>query len=107
MMRSAVKVWFDIPEVNGTQLAVGYHYTSFGDLQYLTDESSDYAVLWQLKGTNALGQVKDEQMRNGVETVATRNESTGWLMATTSTAHADGDRLFRTGTTASTKSVTS
>jgi hypothetical protein len=65
------------PAVNTSQMAVGYHYTSLGYLQYLTDESLDYGVLWQAKAMNALGQVTDEQMRNGVETVATRNPSTG------------------------------
>src|SRR6185312_12589969 len=56
------------PIVNNSQLAVGYHYTSLGYLQYLTDESTDYSVLWQAKAVNVLGQITDEQMRNGVET---------------------------------------
>jgi len=83
------------PVVNGSQLAVGYHYTGLGYLQYLTDESSDYSVLWQAKAMNALGQVTDEQMRNGVETVSTRNPLTGWLLGSTATAHADRDNLIQ------------
>jgi RHS repeat-associated protein len=83
------------PAVQGSQLAVGYHYTNLGFLQYLTDESSDYAVLWQAKAVNALGQVTDEQMLNGVETVKTRNPVTGWLMSSSSTAHADGNTLIQ------------
>ncbi len=80
---------------NSTQLAVGYHYTSLGFLQYLTDDSSDYSVLWQAKAVNALGQVKDEQMRNGVETVSTRNPLTGWLLGTTAIAHADNENRIQ------------
>jgi RHS repeat-associated protein len=83
------------PAVKGWQLAVGYHYTNLGFLQYLTDESSDYSVLWQAKGVNGLGQVTDEQMANGVETTSTRNPVTGWLMASASTAHLDGDTLIQ------------
>src|SRR6185437_5256787 len=83
------------PAVGGSQLAVGYHYTSLGFLQYLTDESSDYSVLWQAKAMNALGQVTDQQTLNGVETVTTRNAATGWAMASTSTAHADGGTVIQ------------
>ena len=83
------------PAVSGTQLAVGYYYTSLGYLQYLTDESSDFSVLWQAKSMNALGQIKDEQMRNGVETIANRNPSTGWLLGSSSTAHADGNTVIQ------------
>jgi RHS repeat-associated protein len=83
------------PAVSGTQLAVGYHYTNLGYLQYLTDESSDFSVLWQAKSANALGQITDEQMRNGVETIANRNPSTGWLLGSTSTAHADGNTVIQ------------
>jgi RHS repeat-associated protein len=80
---------------NSIQLAVGYHYTSLGFLQYLTDDSSDYSVLWQAKVVNALGQVTDEQMRNGVETVSSRNPLTGWLLGTTATAHADNEKRIQ------------
>jgi RHS repeat-associated protein len=83
------------PVVGSSQLAVAYHYTSLGYLQYLSDESSDYSVLWQAKAMNALGQVTDEQMRNGVETVSTRNPNTGWLLASTATAHADQDKQIQ------------
>jgi RHS repeat-associated protein len=83
------------PIVNTSQLAVGYHYTSLGYLQYLTDESSDYSVLWQAKAVNVLGQVTDEQMRNGVETVSNRNALTGWLLSSTATAHADHDNVIQ------------
>ena len=83
------------PAVRNSQLAVGYHYTSLGHLQYLTDESSDYSILWQAKEMNALGQVIDEQTRNGVETAANRNSSTGWLMGSTSTAHSDGNTVIQ------------
>jgi RHS repeat-associated protein len=83
------------PIVGSSQLAVGYHYTSLGYLQYLTDDSSDYSVLWQAKAMNALGQVTDEQMRNGVETASTRNPLTGWLLGSTATAHSDQDRQIQ------------
>jgi RHS repeat-associated protein len=80
---------------NKSQLAVGYHYTSLGFLQYLTDESTDYSVLWQAKTVNVLGQVTDEQTRNGVETVSTRNPLTGWLLGTAATAHADHGNVIQ------------
>ena len=83
------------PVVNSSQLAVGYHYTSLGYLQYLTDESTDYSVLWQAKAENVLGQVIDEQMKNGVETVSNRNELTGWLLGSTATAHADNNNVIQ------------
>jgi len=83
------------PAVNTSQLAVGYHYTTGGFLHYLTDESTDYSVLWQAKAVNVRGQVTDEQMRNGVETVSNRNPLTGWLLGATATAHADGDKLIQ------------
>ncbi len=86
------------PAVKGSQLAVGYHYTNLGFLQYLTDESSDYSVLWQAKATDALGQITDGQMGNGVETIASRNPVTGWLMSSSSTAHADGNTLIQSWT---------
>jgi RHS repeat-associated protein len=83
------------PAVHNSQLAVGYHYTSLGFLQYLTDESSDYSVLWQAKVVNVLGQVTDEQTQNGVETVSNRNSLTGWLQGTTATAHADNRKIIQ------------
>jgi RHS repeat-associated protein len=83
------------PVVNRSQLAVGYHYTSAGYLQYLTDDSADQSILWQAKAMNALGQVTDEQMRNGVETLSNRNPLTGWLLGSTATAHADGDNIIQ------------
>jgi RHS repeat-associated protein len=83
------------PKVNTSQLAVGYHYTSLGYLQYLTDESADYGVLWQAKAMNAFGQVTDEQMRNGVETVSTRNPVSGWLMGSTATAHGNNEAVLQ------------
>jgi RHS repeat-associated protein len=83
------------PDVNGKRLAVGYHYTSLGYLHFLTDDSGDYSVLWQATSTNASDQVVGERMRNGVENSSTRNPATGWLMATSSTAHLDGDKLIQ------------
>jgi RHS repeat-associated protein len=83
------------PAVKQSQLAVGYHYTASGYLQYLTDDSSDYSILWQAKVMNVLGQVTDEQMRNGVETVSTRDPLTGWLLGSTATAHANSDNRIQ------------
>ena len=83
------------PMVNTSQLAVGYHYTNLGYLQYLTDESSDHSVLWQAKAMNVLGQVIDEQMKNGVETVSNRNSLTGWLLGSTAIAHADNNNVIQ------------
>lgn len=86
------------PVVNNSQLAVGYHYSDLGYLQYLTDESADYSVLWQAKTMNALGQVTDEQMRNGVETASTRSAVTGWLLNSRATAHSDHDKVIQNWT---------
>ena len=44
---------------------------------------------------NAAGQVTDEQTRNGVETQSTRNPSTGWLLGSTSTSHAQNNTLIQ------------
>ena len=44
---------------------------------------------------NAAGQVTDEVLGNGVETVSARNDATGWLLGRTSTAHADGDKMIQ------------
>jgi len=85
------------PMVGSRQLAVGYHYTSLGQLQYLTDDSGDYSILWQAMAMNAIGQVTDEQMRNGVETASTRNPYTGWLLGSSATAHSDGDNVIQNG----------
>ena len=86
------------PVVGTSQLAVGYHYTGQGYLQYLTDDSTDYSVLWQSKAMNPLGEVIDEQMRNGVETQATRNPQTGWLLASMATAHANNNEVIQNWT---------
>ena len=83
------------PVVGTSQLAVGYHYSSLGHLHYLTDDSTDYSLLWQAKAMNGLGQVTDEQMRNGVETVSNRNPLTGWLLGSTATAHADNNNVIQ------------
>jgi RHS repeat-associated protein len=83
------------PTAGNDRLAVGYHYTNLGYLQYLTEDSSDYSVLWQATAMNALGQVTHESTRSRVETVATRNPATGWLMASSSTAHGNGDELIQ------------
>jgi RHS repeat-associated protein len=82
------------PDVNGTRLKVRYHYTKAGYLHYVTDEA-DNLVLWKAKDVNALGQVTAEQTRNGVETTATRNGATGWLMTSFSQAHADDDKVIQ------------
>jgi RHS repeat-associated protein len=86
------------PEVRGSRMAVGYHYTQLGYLHYLTDDSGDYSVHWRATGMNARGQLTRESERNGVETVWNRNPATGWLMSSSSTAHADGDRLIQSWT---------
>jgi RHS repeat-associated protein len=86
------------PMVGTSQLAVGYHFTALGYLQYLTDDSVDDSILWQAKAMNALGQVTDEQMRNGVETSATRNSLTGWLLNSVATAHSNQDRIIQNWT---------
>jgi len=83
------------PAVNGKRLTVGYHYTSLGYLQYLTDDSQDYGVLWQETSANAFDQVVAETTRNGVETTMIRNPAIGWLMSTTSRAHLDGEKLIQ------------
>jgi hypothetical protein len=66
-------------------LGLEYHYTKLGFLQYVAD-ASDHKPYWVAKSMNAAGQVVDEQTLNGVETVSTRNPSTGWLMDATTTS---------------------
>ena len=82
------------PQVSGTSFAVTYNYTSLGFLQSVTD-ASDNKVYWAAKATNAAGQVIDEFTRNGVETVSTRNPSTGWLLGATTTAVADNNTVIQ------------
>jgi len=82
------------PAVDNSRLAVEYHYTKLGFLQYVAD-ASDHKPYWVAKSMNAAGQVVDEQTRNGVETVSTRNPLTGWLMDATTTAVADNNTLVQ------------
>ena len=82
------------PDVGGTRLAVGYSYTSLGYLHYVTDQS-DGSVYWAAKAMNAMGQVTEQQTRNGVETVSLYNPSTGWLLGSSSTAHGDEDAVIQ------------
>ncbi|HXU02405.1 MAG TPA: FG-GAP-like repeat-containing protein, partial [Polyangia bacterium] len=71
-------------------LTVHYSYTSLGFLYYLNN-AADGSLYWAATGRDASGRVTSEYTRNGVETTSIRNQSTGWLMASHSTAHADGD----------------
>ena len=82
------------PAVEGTSFAAQYNYTSLGFLHSVTD-ASDNSLYWAAKQTNAAGQVTDEVTRNGVETVSTRNNPTGWLMGSTTTALADNNTLIQ------------
>jgi RHS repeat-associated protein len=82
------------PSAADARFAVRYHYTSLGYLQYVADDT-DGGVYWKAEAMNALGQVIDEQTRNGVETVNDRSPGTGWLLGTTSTAHADNETLVQ------------
>jgi RHS repeat-associated protein len=82
------------PEVLSSRFSVKYNYTSLGFLQYISDASDD-KVYWEAKSMNAAGQVTDEQTRNGVETVSTRNPSTGWLLGQTVTSHADDENVVQ------------
>lgn len=82
------------PEVQGERFSIKYHYTSQGFLQYVYD-AADNKVYWEAKSENAAGQVTDEQTRNGVETISTRNPSTGWLLAQTAISQADGNNLIQ------------
>jgi len=80
------------PEIGGQRLSVGYNYTQFGYLHYVTD-LADGSVYWAATAMNALGQVTDQYTRNGVQTQSFTNPATGWLLGTISTAHADGDAV--------------
>jgi len=82
------------PDVRGSRLKVENHYTQTGYLHYVTD-TADGLVYWAAKAVNARGQVTQEYTRNGVETVANRNAATGWLMGSTSTSRADGDKVIQ------------
>ncbi len=82
------------PQVDTTPVTVGYTYTANGFLQYVTD-ASNASVLWAATATNALGQVTNEYTANGVETMKSRNPSTGWLMSSNSNAQANNDQLIQ------------
>jgi RHS repeat-associated protein len=82
------------PAIAGRRLAVESHYTSLGHLQFISD-LADGSILWIAKTMNALGQVTDETLKNGVETTSTRNPATGWLLGSQAVAHADSDRLIQ------------
>ncbi len=86
------------PEIAGTswqRFGVVYRYTSLGFLQTVSDASDvDHKPSWVAKSMNAAGQVTDEYTLNGVETVSTRNPSTGWLMDATTTA-ADNNAVIQ------------
>jgi RHS repeat-associated protein len=82
------------PTVNGSRLAIGYHYTSLGYLHYVFDRS-DNTIYWAATAVNALGQLTGEYTHNGVETIKKRNPSTGWLMGSSSTAHLDGNATIQ------------
>jgi RHS repeat-associated protein len=73
---------------------VQYNYTSLGFLYYVSD-AADQSLYWAATGRDALGRVTTEYTRNGVETTSIRNQATGWLMASHSNAHADGDALIQ------------
>ena len=61
----------------------------------MTDDSTDQGVIWQANATNALGQVLDEQTRNGVQTMTTRNPAMGWELGSVSTAHNAGQAVIQ------------
>jgi RHS repeat-associated protein len=84
------------PTVRTSRFAVRYNYTGLGYLHYVSDaDASSDAVYWVAKGVNAAGQVTAEETRNGVETVSNRNPATGWLLGSSSTAHADHETLIQ------------
>jgi RHS repeat-associated protein len=85
------------PEVNGTSFRLQYNYTSLGFLHYVSDVADQHPY-WVALARNAAGQVTDEQTRNGVETQSTRNPSTGWLLGSTSTSHAQNDTVIQSWT---------
>jgi len=89
----------EYPAIGGTteqRFGVSYQYTKLGFLQCVWDATDpDHKAFWVAKSMNAAGQVTDEYTRNGVETVSTRNPSTGWLMDATTTALADGNTLIQ------------
>jgi RHS repeat-associated protein len=82
------------PQADGSRLSIGYHYTAPGNLQYV-DDATTGQVYWAAKQMNELGQVTDEYTANGVETFKNRNDSTGWLMESTSIAHADNETTIQ------------
>ena len=82
------------PQVDGSRLSIGYHYTAPGDLQYV-DDATTGQVYWVATQMNQLGQVTAEYTANGVQTSKNRNDSTGWLMGSTSIAHADNETTIQ------------
>ncbi|HXU01683.1 MAG TPA: RHS repeat-associated core domain-containing protein, partial [Polyangia bacterium] len=85
------------PQVGTERLAVEYHYSALGFLYYITNQA-DGSLYWAATRMNARGEVTDEYTGNGVQTISNRNDVTGWLMGSTSTAHADGDNLIQLAT---------
>jgi RHS repeat-associated protein len=95
---TARQIGVTYPQIGAAnRLAVGYHYTNLGFLHYVFDQS-DGLVYWAAKAVNTLGQVTDEYMRNGVETVSRYNPSAGWMLSRSGTAHADADNLIQSWT---------
>jgi RHS repeat-associated protein len=82
------------PLIGSSRLAVRYHYTRTGYLRHVTDDA-DGDVYWAATSMNALGQVTGEYTRNGVVTARDRNPATGWLLATSGVANADGGILIQ------------
>jgi RHS repeat-associated protein len=82
------------PAIPGASpLVVAYRYTTFGHLHYIAEPGTTPAadsVYWAANEMNAAGQVTRETTRNGVETISSRNPSTGWLMSTASSSLLDG-----------------
>ena len=68
------------PQVNDSRLAVKYHYTSLGYLNYVYD-AIDLKPYWVARTMTPAGQVDDEVTRNGVRTLSQWNPSTGWLLS--------------------------
>jgi RHS repeat-associated protein len=82
------------PQVGTARLAVQYNYTDLGFLQYLSDPG-DNSLYWVANARDAAGQVTSQTTRNNVETTWNRNPATGWMRASQSIAHADGDTIIQ------------
>lgn len=91
---SARQIGVRYPEIDGVRMDVQYVYSPLGYLQYLT-EGLGGALLWAATEQNAAGQVTAQKARNGVDTTFDLSPGIGWVLGSTSTSHAERDKVIQ------------